>query len=184
MRMNYINKNIAINLRKIRSGKNMSLDLAAEQTGVSKSMLAQIERGDANPSIECIGKIISGLRVDLSEILETPHSETYHIPKADLLPTKEVPGHYRIFTYFPYDNKRPFEIYGIEIMPGRTYFSGSHGERTVEYITVSEGTLTLILSGREHEIREGDAFRFDSDREHLYVNRGDTPLRLTSVFAF
>ena len=182
--MNYINKNIAINLRKIRSGKNMSLDLAAEQTGVSKSMLAQIERGDANPSIECIGKIISGLRVDLSEILETPHSETYHIPKADLLPTKEVPGHYRIFTYFPYDNKRPFEIYGIEIMPGRTYFSGSHGERTVEYITVSEGTLTVILSGREHEIREGDAFRFDSDREHLYVNRGDKPLRLTSVFAF
>ena len=182
--MNYINKNIAINLRKIRSGKNMSLDLAAEQTGVSKSMLAQIERGDANPSIECIGKIISGLRVDLSEILETPHSETYHIPKANLLPTKEVPGHYRIFTYFPYDNKRPFEIYGIEIMPGRTYFSGSHGERTVEYITVSEGTLTVILSGREHEIREGDAFRFDSDREHLYVNRGDKPLRLTSVFAF
>ena len=182
--MNYINKNIAINLRKIRSGKNMSLDLAAEQTGVSKSMLAQIERGDANPSIECIGKIISGLRVDLSEILETPHSETYHIPKADLLPTKEVPGHYKIFTYFPYDNKRPFEIYGIEIMPGRTYFSGSHGERTVEYITVSEGTLTVILSGREHEIREGDAFRFDSDREHLYVNRGDKPLRLTSVFAF
>lgn len=182
--MNYINKNIAINLRKIRSGKNMSLDLAAEQTGVSKSMLAQIERGDANPSIECIGKIISGLRVDLSEILETPHSETYHIPKADLLPTKEVPGHYRIFTYFPYDNKRPFEIYEIEIMPGRTYFSGSHGERTVEYITVSEGTLTVILSGREHEIREGDAFRFDSDREHLYVNRGDKPLRLTSVFAF
>ncbi len=182
--MNYINKNIAINLRKIRSGKNMSLDLAAEQTGVSKSMLAQIERGDANPSIECIGKIISGLRVDLSEILETPHSETYHIPKADLLPTKEVPGHYRIFTYFPYDNKRPFEIYGIEIMPGRTYFSGSHGERTVEYITVSEGTLTVILSGREHEIRDGDAFRFDSDREHLYVNRGDKPLRLTSVFAF
>ena len=182
--MNYINKNIAVNLRKIRSGKNMSLDQAAEQTGVSKSMLAQIERGDANPSIECLGKIISGLRVDLSEILETPHSETCHIPKADLTPTKEMPGQYLIFTYFPYDNVRPFEIYGIEISPGCTYYSGAHGEKTVEYLTVSEGTLTLVVSGREHVISEGDAFRFDSDREHLYMNRGDKPLRLTSVFTF
>ena len=172
------------NIHRIRKAQQLSIDRAAALSGVSKSMLAQIERGDANPSIECLGKIISGLRVDLSEILETPHSETCHIPKADLTPTKEMPGQYRIFTYFPYDNVRPFEIYGIEISPGCTYYSGAHGEKTVEYLTVSEGTLTLVLSGREHVISEGDAFRFDSDREHLYMNRGDKPLRLTSVFTF
>ncbi len=44
--MDYLSKNISINLKKLRLGKKMSLDDVAEQTGVSKSMLGQIERGD------------------------------------------------------------------------------------------------------------------------------------------
>ena len=49
--MDYLSHNIALNLNRIRRAKGMSLDLVAEQTGVSKSMLAQIEKGSANPSI-------------------------------------------------------------------------------------------------------------------------------------
>ena len=41
----------AVNLKRIRKSKSMSLDQVSEQTGVSKSMLAQIERGTANPSL-------------------------------------------------------------------------------------------------------------------------------------
>ena len=48
--MDYLSHNIAVNLKRIRTSKGMSLDVVAEQTGVSKSMLAQIERGTANPS--------------------------------------------------------------------------------------------------------------------------------------
>lgn len=42
--MTQIDKNIAFNLKRIRKSKNMSLDMLAERTGVSKSMLGQIER--------------------------------------------------------------------------------------------------------------------------------------------
>ena len=49
--MDYLVHNIAINLNHIRKAKGMSLDVVAEQTGVSKSMLAAIEKGAANPSI-------------------------------------------------------------------------------------------------------------------------------------
>ena len=49
--MDYLSHNIAINLKRIRKAKAMSLDVVAEQTGVSKSMLATIEKGDANTSI-------------------------------------------------------------------------------------------------------------------------------------
>ena len=57
--MDYLSHNIAVNLKRIRTSKGMSLDVVAEQTGVSKSMLAQIERGTANPSIGFLGKIVS-----------------------------------------------------------------------------------------------------------------------------
>ena len=47
--MNYLSHNVAVNLKQIRQSKGMSLGEVAEQTGVSKSMLAQIEKGTANP---------------------------------------------------------------------------------------------------------------------------------------
>lgn len=56
--MDYLNQNIAINLKRIRQARGMSLDLVAEQTGVSKSMLGQIERGEANPTIGILGRCL------------------------------------------------------------------------------------------------------------------------------
>ena len=54
--MDYLSYNVAVNLKQIRLSKGMSLGEVAEQTGVSKSMLAQIEKGTANPSLGVLGK--------------------------------------------------------------------------------------------------------------------------------
>ena len=62
--MDYLSHNVAVNLKQIRLSKGMSLGEVAEQTGVSKSMLAQIEKGTANPSLGVLGKITSGLRIE------------------------------------------------------------------------------------------------------------------------
>ena len=94
--MEYLSHNIAVNLKRIRKSKKMSLDMVAEQTGVSKSMLAQIERGDANPSIGVLGKIMSGLRVSLEDLVRTPQRDTYLVRRDQLAPTKEVEGQYRV----------------------------------------------------------------------------------------
>ena len=58
--MDYLSHNIAVNLKRIRLSRGMSLDLVSEQTGVSKSMLAQIEKDRANPSLNLFGKITYG----------------------------------------------------------------------------------------------------------------------------
>ena len=68
--MDYLNYNVAVNLKRIRREKGMSLEGMAEQTGVSKSMLAQIEKGIANPSLGVIGKIIGGLHIEFQELIE------------------------------------------------------------------------------------------------------------------
>ena len=60
--MNQLDKNIAVNLKRIRKSRNMSLDMLAEKTGVSKSMLGQIERGESNPTVATIAKIVDGIR--------------------------------------------------------------------------------------------------------------------------
>lgn len=182
--MDYLSKNIAINLKRIRLGKKMSLDDVAEQTGVSKSMLGQIERGDSNPTISTICKIISGLRVTMYDLIEAPPDETYIVKKEDLTPAKEISGQYSVYTYFPFSKNREFEIYGIEIQPGGVYVSGSHGERTTEYLVINQGTLTLRVGGEELTVCQGDAMFFESDKEHVYINNGEDTLQFNSFFIF
>ncbi len=73
--MDYLSHNVAVNLNRMRTSKGMSLDVLSEQTGVSKSMLAQIEKGTANPSLGVMGKIASGLRVEFHVLIDPPPME-------------------------------------------------------------------------------------------------------------
>ena len=125
--MDYLSHNISINLRRIRQSKSMSLEQAAEQTGVSKSMLAQIEKGTANPSLGVLGKITSGLRIEFQRLIETPREDFCLVKPETLVPTKEIEGQYRVWTCFPYEDTRLVEIYRIDVEPGGVYMSGAHG---------------------------------------------------------
>lgn len=182
--MNYVSKNISINLKKIRHAKKMSLDDMSEQTGVSKSMLGQIERGESNPTVETLAKIVSGLRIGFEDLMDEPREPVYHVGYDEMIPTKDVSGQYKVYTYFSFTKNRKFEIYMIEIEPGGAYESGSHGEKTEEYITVVEGDLTMTISGEEYLVRNKDAMRFDSDVKHVYMNKGSKKVVLMVYFVF
>ena len=56
---------VAGNIRAIREQKKLTLDAASALTGVSRSMLAQIEKGDVNPTISVLWKIANGYKVPL-----------------------------------------------------------------------------------------------------------------------
>ena len=181
--MDYLAHNIAINLGRIRKAKGMSLDVVAEQTGVSKSMLATIEKGHANPSIGVLGKIMSGLRVTLSDLTQAPSKDAHLVDVANLAPTKDVPGQYRVWTCFPIADNHIVEIYRIDIEPGGTYWSGGHGERTKEYVFVLNGELSLELATHKvYTIAAGQSFRFSSEEEHVYRNHGKEKLIFVSFF--
>lgn len=170
--MDYLSHNISINLRRIRQSKSMSLEQAAEQTGVSKSMLAQIEKGTANPSLGVLGKITSGLRIEFQRLIETPREDFCLVKPEALVPTKEIEGQYRVWTCFPYEDTRLVEIYRIDVEPGGVYMSGAHGENTREYLTVTDGELTVECRGHVQRIGRQEAFKFETDQPHIYRNEG------------
>ncbi len=67
-----VNKIIAQNVKKLREKRKLTLDAASEITGVSRSMLAQIEKGDVNPTISVLWKIANGYKVSFTSIIEEP----------------------------------------------------------------------------------------------------------------
>ena len=180
--MDYLSKNVAANLKRIRKSKCMSLDQAAEQTGVSKSMLAQIERGTANPSLGVLGKITSGLRIEFQRLIDPPRVDYCLVTPKELVPTKELEGQYKVWTCFPIADNRMVEIYRIDIEPGGVYESGSHGERTKEYITMLKGRLTIHLEQEVYTVEKEQFFRFESDQPHVYTNEGTSTISFISFF--
>ena len=64
--MDAMSSRISENLRQIRKEKKLSLDSMAEQTGVSKSMLGQIERGESSPTVATLWKIATGLHISFT----------------------------------------------------------------------------------------------------------------------
>ena len=71
-----LNRAVAENIKRIRKSKKLSMERTAAIAGVSRSMLGQIERGEANPSVAILGKIAAALRVPAEVLLENDDFET------------------------------------------------------------------------------------------------------------
>ncbi len=172
MNTDYLSHNVSENLKRIRQSKGMSLEQVAEQTGVSKSMLAQIERGTANPSLGVLGKITSGLRIEFQTLINPPKQEYSLVIPENLIPTKELEAQYKVWTCFPFEDSQSVEVYRIDVEPGGVYVSGSHGEKTREYISVIDGTLTIDCHNHLQHIKKGQVYKFETDQPHIYRNDG------------
>ncbi|PPA72388.1 helix-turn-helix domain-containing protein [Jeotgalibacillus proteolyticus] len=169
--MEEIKKLLGDKLKVLRKKRGWSLDEAALITGVSKAMLGQIERGESNPSVGTIWKIANGFKVSFSSLL-TPSFQQVRVIKSDSIDVLlEDDGKYRVYPIFTYDPLRQWESFTIELDPGCSYQSDSHGDEVEEYITVTKGAIHLTIQGEEYELREKDAIHFRADTIHHYQNK-------------
>lgn len=175
---------IADNLKEIRFSRGLSLDSVASLTGVSKSMLGQIERGESNPTIATLWKIASGLKVSLSSLIQKPVEENKIIYKSDISAIIEDNGKYRIYPFFPFEEGRKFEMYQVVVAPGGELVAEAHNKDTLEMVVVFEGQLAITVEGVEFLLNKDDGFEFRGDKIHSYKNHGDTETRLSVIIYY
>ncbi len=175
---------VAENLKRLREDRKLSLDAVAKCSGVSKSMLGQIERGVTNPTISTLWKIANGLKISFTSLMMRPETDVEVVPRSAITPFVETDGKYRNYPVFPFDSSRGFEMYAIELDPGVRLDAEPHPEGTQEFITVFSGELTVLLDGERWGIADGDSIRFKADRKHAYANEGNTLCRLSMVICY
>ncbi|SDN69664.1 Transcriptional regulator, contains XRE-family HTH domain [Paenibacillus sp. yr247] len=168
-----IHKMVGRKLLTIRKTRGLSLDQVAELTGVSKAMLGQIERGDSNPTISVLWKIVSGLQISFTSLIEEDEPKITVVRSTDLSPFEEEDGQYRAFPVFPFHPQKSFEIYTVEMDLGCTHASEPHNEGVEEYILMVEGKLQVSISQENYTLNVGDAIHFSADRPHTYTNVSD-----------
>src|SRR4029453_7385685 len=75
-----LNQRIAERVRELRAAHSLSLDALASKSGVSRSMISVIERGESSPTAVVLEKLAAGLRVMLASPFETPAAAAAHTP--------------------------------------------------------------------------------------------------------
>lgn len=172
-----VNKIIAQNVKKLREKRKLTLDAASEITGVSRSMLAQIEKGDVNPTISVLWKIAGGYKVSFTSLLEQDlQSSVDVVPGAE--PLNEDGGRYLNYPAFAFDENKGFETYRIVIKPQGSLSAQPHLKGAEEFITVFEGSVAITAGDKTYNLNTGDSIRFKADVPHAYANTGSTDAEL------
>ena len=182
--MKHIKDQISVNLLKLRENRNLSLDKLAEITGVSKSMLRQIETGRSSPTIATIWKIANGLKVSFTSLLK--NSEVKAIVKdfMDNEPLMAKSKHYRLYPLVAFDPQRTFEIYYIEIDPKTTFKGEPHEGDVEEYVFVIRGELKILMDNKEHSIKEGQFLSFQANIPHDYTCIGENTTKAMMLITY
>ncbi|EEL76435.1 helix-turn-helix domain-containing protein [Bacillus cereus] len=175
---------LAKNLKSIREKEKLSLEKVSQLTGVSKTMIGQIERGDSSPTLTTIWKIANGLKVSFTSLINNPQPDTKVVLRNDVQVLSEDNGRYKVYPSFPFQDNRNFEIYMVEIDTGGKLSSEAHKEGTEEFITVFEGKLTIDINDCQYTLNNGDSIRFKADRPHTYTNSGRTLTRLSMTIYY
>ncbi|NQX68936.1 helix-turn-helix transcriptional regulator [Paenibacillus alba] len=169
-----IHKMVGRKLLNIRKTRGLSLDQVAELTGVSKAMLGQIERGDSNPTISVLWKIVSGLQISFTSLIEEDQPKITIVRAAELSPFEEEDGNYRAYPLFPFHPQKSFEVYTVEMEAGCFHASDPHNEGVEEYILMVSGKLEVTIAQESYTLGAQDAIHFSADRPHIYKNVSDT----------
>ena len=173
------NHQIANALRVLRSGRGWSLDRTAQETGVSKAMLGQIERCESSPTIATLWKIASGFQTSLSSLIEPtpPTTTTEGVVRRNVeaLRKKPAPDGMLVAVLFPYAPQFGFELFELTLLPGYERLSEAHEPDVTEHVIVLRGSMEILVEGEWIDLGEGEAVRFAADRPHGYRNRNETP---------
>lgn len=168
---------LARRLKGLRTERGWSLDMAARETGVSKAMLGQIERGESSPTVATLWKIATGFRVSFSSFIEpTPEAQgetVYRI--ADDIRQQPAGEGMQVAPLFPYEARFGFELFELTLLPGYQRESEPHEPGVTEHVIVISGVMEVLVDGAWRSLDQGEAVRFAADRPHGYRNLGVAP---------
>ncbi|GHC15183.1 MULTISPECIES: helix-turn-helix domain-containing protein [Gemmobacter] len=162
-----IHDRLAASLREARKARGLSLDAVAKLSGVSRSMVSQIERGESSPTVATLWNLTQALQVDFAGLLEGRPSGGIEVIRAGAAPVIAGRGSgVRIRILSPAEAVGEHEVYELIFQPGGALVSDPHSPGCREHLTVIEGAL-LVQSGEDEQaLAVGDTARYAADRAH------------------
>jgi transcriptional regulator with XRE-family HTH domain len=155
-------------IQRLRKAYNLSLSELAEQSGVAKSIISQIERNETNPTLATIWRLSQALDVSIERVLATSDEEPFieKTSRADTPILVSDDGKVRLAIVGWIKTVEWLQWYEVSADPGGQLDSDPHQRGSVESLTVTAGTLEVEVAGTTQRARAGETLRYRCDRPH------------------
>ena len=181
------NYDIGQKLRQLRLRKNIALVDLGKHTGLSASMLSQLENGKLIPTLPTLARIAMVFDVGLEHFFSDQRSHrTFSIVRSGEriqfpeLPESPIPGYFfEVLTFGT--TEKAISAYLAEFPIRSPKEVRSHYHQGAEFVHVLEGTLAIHYQAEEHLLRAGDSVYFDGSEVHSYSGQSDPPAKAIIV---
>jgi transcriptional regulator with XRE-family HTH domain len=169
-----LNQRIAERVRELRAAQGFSLEVLARKSGVSRSMISLIERGESSPTAVVLERLATGLGVMLASMFDTPTTVARGpvARRGDQPEWRDPASGYLRRNVSPPGVPQPMQIVEVHFPPrGRVAFeTGPREGRVHQQVWVLEGAIDITLGAERHRLREGDCLAMQLDRPILFHN--------------
>lgn len=177
---------LAAALQSARVGRDQSVSALAESSGVSRAMIAKIERGDVQPTAALLGRLTGALGMTLSELIA--QAEERGAPgriarRSDQSVWQDPETGYRRRAVSP-GAGGPIELVEVELPPRvRIAYPADSYSFTHHQLWVLEGSLRFDEGDTTHRLGAGDCLQLDAPVPCAYENETDEPCRYLVALA-
>ncbi len=185
-----LNQRIAERARELRAVHGLSLDALAGRSGVSRSMISLIERGESSPTAVVLEKLAVGLGVTLASLFDAPAAGPQApsgpvARRADQPEWQDPASGYVRRNVSPPGVPQPMQIVEVHFPPGgRVAFdTGVRDRRVHQQVWVLDGAIDITVGAERHRLGQGDCLAMQLDRPTMFHNRTRKPARYAVVIA-
>ena len=165
---------LAERLKQYRKVRQWTLEQLADNSGVSRSMLSQIERNKANPTLGVACRIAQALDISIAELVEEPWIQpTIEVIRgndSDNVMRDDDNGHVQMLSP---PSSETTEFYRLTLPLAAQLNSKPHFRGTREILTVHRGKVEVISGNDSAQLNEGDTAYYQADQNHRIINRGE-----------
>ncbi len=176
-----LDRRLAARLRSMRLAKRSTLEALAEASGVSRSMISLIERGEASPTAGVLDRLANALGTTLAALFaEEPRPDASPVARRCDQPVWRDPAtEYVRRNLSPSAFPSPLDLVEV-VLPagGRVAYDPPRRSPVLhQQVWVLEGRLRHTLGEDTVDLGEGDCLAMRVDRPNAFENRGDRPTR-------
>ncbi|PJD99081.1 MAG: hypothetical protein CK427_16410 [Leptospira sp.] len=173
---------LVIKLKKIRKAKKNTEESLTKLSGVSQSVLRQIENGKNDPSIITIWKLYKILNFPFNVFTESEDDQISYLTRS---------YNFRLLRFTNVKNKiKPlhrtnlnFHFYKIRISPHGIENSKLHSFGSIENLHIAEGSLELDRDIKKYILNKSDSIYINANVKRTFFKPGFNPNNIFKVIS-
>lgn len=176
-----VNTRIARRVRALRDAHGYSLDALAELSGVSRSNISLIERGQSSPTAAVLDKLATGLGVTLASLFEDPAPAAQPSPVARVAeqPVWTDPASGYVRRNVSPAVRSPLQLVDVVFPAGQrvAYDTAARDAEVHQQVWMIDGSMELTVGATLWRLETGDCLAMRLDQPIVYRNPTRKPAR-------